>query len=114
MTATDNLLTVEDCLRAVRELRFEVAELRQQLATEVRTRRLVVVDQRGRDVIVAQSYLFATQLEVRYLPEDSRNDDDAMTATLFAGDESDPPEAFISVASSSDEVQYVASATHST
>ncbi len=52
MTATDSLLTIEDALRAVRDLRSEVAELRQMLADGIRTRRVTIVDDRGTERVI--------------------------------------------------------------
>lgn len=51
-TATEpTVVTLDDALQAIRHLRLELAELRDQLTTEVRTRRLVVVDEVGNELI---------------------------------------------------------------
>ncbi len=51
-TVANNTL-LEELAREVLALRAELADLRQQLATEVRTRRLVVVGENGFESIVA-------------------------------------------------------------
>ena len=47
-------------------LRAELAELRDQLATEVRTQRLVVVDEAGAPVVEAHGGRLGSHIDVRY------------------------------------------------
>lgn len=99
MTITDNL-TIEDCLRAVRELRIEVAELRlevarrdQQLATEIRTNRLTVLDDAGREVANVHGLAHSVGCEIKWWPEGTNQDHAAVGFGIYAGEESGPLEA---------------------
>lgn len=93
---------LDDVYGVVRDLRIEIAELRAQLdqyrhrmATEVRTRRIVVVDDRGRDLIATDCGEDWTQLTVNHWPEDSTGDGDGLAVCLFAGSETNAGEARI-------------------
>ena len=79
-TVINNNQTIE--YQMILDLRDEVADLRQQLddhrkelATEVRTRRLVVVDEAGREVIHTNILKHAAQFTVEWPHEDRDHED---------------------------------------
>jgi hypothetical protein len=68
----------------VDELRNEIGAMREQLATEVRTKRLVVVDDQGREVIRTKITDSQVELRAEWGDEDGPA---GATAMLHAGDE---------------------------
>jgi uncharacterized protein YrzB (UPF0473 family) len=81
----DNRLRAE-----IAELRLELAALRDQLATEVRTRRIVVVDEQGRERVYSSVGDHYSQIHVAFSENpDQERDLGRSCVTLYAGDESD-------------------------
>ena len=96
--SADTLTTVEDCLRAIRDLQTELDEFRQQVATEVRTRRLVVEAPSGDEVIYTEVGNNYAQLCVDWKGELI----DGAQAVLQAGIDLTVPESFVYVSAGGD------------
>jgi hypothetical protein len=88
-TTTPTLL--EQLAQEVLALRSELASLREQLATEVRTRRLVVVDATGFERIVGETLPDSASFEVLC------RDDQETAARMYASDESVGAEAGVAL-----------------
>jgi len=69
MTATTGTL-LEELAREVLALRAELADLREQLATEIRTRRLVVEHESGFESIVAEATVDTARVKVAARTDD--------------------------------------------
>jgi hypothetical protein len=84
-TTEPSITTIDDALQAIRALRLELAELRAELANEVRTRKLVVVDASGREVLFTEEYEGAMQLHFRW--PHGPGEHDYTEVVLFASEE---------------------------